>query len=252
MKDSYKCFMNSPYRSIKHSTYFDVYDELFEKYRGKNITFVEIGILGGGSLFMWREFFGPDARIIGIDFNPNAKKWEKDGFEIYIGSQSDENFWEDFKNNVGMVDILLDDGGHRFEHQIITTEMMLDNIRDNGMLVVEDTHTSYMKRFGPKKYSFVEYVKSFIDKINSRSGKFPNAKKSDKRVLSIEVFESIVAFKINRTKSNLLSKEVFNNGIDDEAKDFRNEDVYDSNPIKRRINKVVRSIKNVNKVKKFF
>ena len=55
---SFKAYSNSPYRSIKHSTYFQVYDRIFSKYQGKEITFVEIGILDGGSLFMWREFFG--------------------------------------------------------------------------------------------------------------------------------------------------------------------------------------------------
>ena len=45
-----------------------------------------------------RDFFGEEARIIGIDLNPSAKKWEKDGFEIFIGSQSDTNFWNNFTN----------------------------------------------------------------------------------------------------------------------------------------------------------
>ena len=87
--NSYKSFMKSPYNSIKHSTYFDSYDYFFNDYIGKEITFLEIGVLAGGSLFMWRDYFGPKARIIGIDFNPNAKKWEEHGFEIFIGSQSD-------------------------------------------------------------------------------------------------------------------------------------------------------------------
>ena len=95
---SYRAYKKSPYKSIKHSSYFPVYDHLFCPYIGKEITFVEIGILGGGSLFMWREFFGENARIIGIDLNPEAKRWEKEGFEIYIGSQSDPHFWEHFKN----------------------------------------------------------------------------------------------------------------------------------------------------------
>ena len=39
-------------------------------------------------------FVGADARIIGIDMNPAAVKWRQEGFEIFIGSQSDPNFWD--------------------------------------------------------------------------------------------------------------------------------------------------------------
>ena len=106
------CFLNSPYSSTTHDSYFNTYDELFSKYIDKDITFVEIGVLNGGSLFMWKDYFGDKARIIGIDNNINAKYWEKYGFEIFIGNQSDVNFWESFKNNIGKVDIILDDGGH--------------------------------------------------------------------------------------------------------------------------------------------
>ena len=113
--NSYQSFQKSPYKSTKHTTYFDIYDDLFSKYRGRKIIFVEIGVLGGGSLFMWRDFFGEEARIIGIDLNPSAKKWEKDGFEIFIGSQSDTNFWNNFTSQVKVIDIVLDDGGHTYE-----------------------------------------------------------------------------------------------------------------------------------------
>ncbi|WP_339731016.1 class I SAM-dependent methyltransferase [uncultured Gimesia sp.] len=222
MKDtfSYKAYLKSPHKSIKHSTYFEVYDDLFSRYRGKKITFVEIGVLGGGSLFMWREFLGPDARIIGIDLNPNAKKWEGEGFEIFIGSQSDEHFWQDFVKQVGCIDVVLDDGGHTYEQQIITTEMLLDSINDNGMLVVEDTHTSYMNGFGSKRFSFIEYVKCYIDKINQRFSKLDKMA-SDRRVWTIQVYESFVAFHIKRTASNLVSENTDNGGEDDSALDYR-------------------------------
>ena len=74
---SYKAFLQSPHPTTKHSRYFPVYDEIFEKYIGKKITFVEVGVFGGGTLFMWINFFGKQARIIGIELNPEAKKWEK-------------------------------------------------------------------------------------------------------------------------------------------------------------------------------
>jgi hypothetical protein len=217
---SYKAYLKSPYKSIKHTTYFEIYDELFCRYRGKNITFVEIGVLGGGSLFMWREFFGPEARIIGVDLNPNAKKWEEQGFEIFIGNQSDKDFWQEFIKKVGPIDIVLDDGGHTYLQQITTTEMLLPYVNDGGIIVVEDTHTSYMSGFGPQRYSFVNYVKNMIDRINYRFGAF-NHKNADKRVWSIQSFESIVAFHINKQATNLLSELTNNNGIDDFAKDFR-------------------------------
>lgn len=63
-KSTFRSFLNSPYFSIKHTNYFDVYDKLLTKFVGETITFVEIGILDGGSLFMWRDFLGKNARII--------------------------------------------------------------------------------------------------------------------------------------------------------------------------------------------
>ncbi len=103
---SFEAYQASPQPSHKHTTYFDIYDRIFSEYQNKNITFVEVGVQLGGSLFMWKKFFGDKARIIGIDLNPDAKKWEKDGFEIYIGSQSDPVFWEKFISDVGTIDVL--------------------------------------------------------------------------------------------------------------------------------------------------
>ena len=223
---SYEAFLKSPYLSYKHSTYFKIYDELFSSYRGKSITFVEIGVLGGGSLFMWREFFGNNARIIGVDLNPGAKKWENYGFEIFIGNQCDKNFWLNFIAQVGQIDIILDDGGHTYLQQIVTSEMLLPHINDNGMLVIEDTHTSYMSGFGPRRYSFMNYVENMIEKINYRFGQL-NKKQSEKRVWSIQCFESFVAFHINKHQTNLLSYPTSNNGIDDMSTDYRHyEDSY--------------------------
>jgi hypothetical protein len=246
---SYESYLKSPFKSIKHSTYFDIYDDLFSRYRNKNITFVEIGILGGGSLFMWRDFFGPEARIIGVDLNPSAKKWEGEGFEIFIGSQSDENFWKNFIEKVGPIDVVLDDGGHTFEQQIITTESLLDNINDHGMLVVEDTHTSYMEGFGDKKFSFINYVKFFIDKINNRFGEF-DKNYSDSRVWSIQSYESIVAFHINQKASGLKSESTNNNGKDDKAADYRYSDIS-MRRFSRIRNAIVR-LKSKRKLKSFF
>ena len=103
-------FYKSKNKSLKWKKYFPVYDKLFKRFKNKKIIFVEIGVLDGGSLEIWKNFFGKDSRIIGIDNNPDCKKLENTNFEIFIGSQSDPNFWKDFFNKVGNVDIILDDG----------------------------------------------------------------------------------------------------------------------------------------------
>jgi hypothetical protein len=145
---------------------------------------------------MWRDYFGPAARIIGIDLNPAAKKWERDNFFIFVGSQSDEEFWDQLFSSVGNVDVVLDDGGHTNEQQIVTAEKFMPHIKDGGMLIVEDTHTSYLTSFGnPTKYSFINYCKTLIDSINSR---FTSANVSSNSlntvVSSVEIYESMVCF----------------------------------------------------------
>ena len=198
---SYKSFKKSRYNCIKHTNYFPIYDQLFKSYRGKKITFVEIGVFSGGSLFMWRNFFGKKANIIGIDLNPKAKKFEKYGFKIFIGDQSKEKFWNNFFNSVGKVDIVLDDGGHTNYQQIITTNKCIPMIKDNGKLVIEDVHTSFIKQnwYNPSKYSYINYSKKIVEDINTR---FPGLKTFSyslkKYVYKIDFFESIVSFDINR------------------------------------------------------
>ena len=200
----FQIYKNLKRVSLKYDTYFQTYEEMFSKYVGKKITFVEVGVLQGGSLFMWKEYFGKDARIIGIDLHPNAKELEKHGFEIYIGSQSDKNFWKNFYSKVGKIDILLDDGGHVNDQQIITLSESVHNINDNGIIVTEDVHTSYLKKFGnPSKYSFINYSKYLVDVVNSRFPETKIKKNNDFRnkIYSISFYESIVAIKVNSKKS---------------------------------------------------
>ena len=218
----FQIYNRTKYLSNKHDSYFQVYEEVFSKYVGKVITFVEVGVLNGGSLFMWRDYFGPSARIVGVEFNPEAAKWRAEGFEIFIGDQADPAFWDDFYRQVGPVDVLLDDGGHGNAQQIVTAHKAIEHIRDGGTLVVEDVHTSYFREFGnPSKYSFITFAKRLVDAVNSR---FPavNIVNNDygKRVFSIAFFESIVVFNIDARRSFICAPTT-NGGISGDAKDFK-------------------------------
>jgi hypothetical protein len=221
VSESYNFFLNSPEPTLKHTSYFLVYDEIFTKFRDKKITFVEIGVLNGGSLFMWKNFFGSESRIIGIDLNPEAKKWESYGFEIFIGNQGDKNFWNETLSLIGKVDIVLDDGGHTYKQQVITVQSTMNSINDGGLIVVEDVQTSYQRGFGPRRYSFVEYTKNMIDKINSRSGELVKQGKKKNNIWSVQTFESIVVFHVNRQKSEVISKRIKNKLSELRSIDYR-------------------------------
>lgn len=220
---TFKAFKKSKYFSLKYANYFPIYDNLLSKFINKKIIFVEIGVFSGGSLFMWRNFFGKKAKIIGIDLNPDIKRFSKYGFDILIGDQSSENFWKKFFKKYGKVDVVLDDGGHTNYQQIITANSCVPNIKNGGMLITEDVHTSYIKDkwYNPSKYSFINYSKKLIDDINSRYPRLKKHKYSlNKYIHSIQSFESITAFHVNR-KLSIQNKEIRNNKISTNPKEFR-------------------------------
>ncbi len=219
----YSMYMNSPMESHKWESYFNIYDELFQKYRDKDVTFVEVGIHNGGSLYMWRNYFGKNSRIIGVELNPNAKQLEKDGFQIYIGDQSDPNFWKNFYNEVKNIDILLDDGSHLYFDQLTTLKSTIPFINDSGMVVIEDTHTSYMQRFGYKTTkTFTDFINKIILNLHKRHPYSELSKKSTiyDCIYKVTNYESITAFHIDR-QYDKLNKPIMNNNNGIGSTDFR-------------------------------
>lgn len=221
-----ECFAQAPALCVKHDSYFQAYEALLAQYVGQPITFVEVGVFNGGSLHMWRRYFGEQARIIGVDLNPDARKWQAEGFEIFIGDQSDANFWRHFYETVGAIDVLLDDGGHMNHQQLVTTEHALEHINDGGMLIVEDVHTSYMPGFNSKpEHSFVSFGKHIVDAVN---GRFPGidtgANLFQDRVWSVSFYESIVAFRIDRRRC-FQSSWISNAGAAMTNQDYRHEGI---------------------------
>ena len=215
MKNIKNSFKQSPKYSIKWNNYFDIYNNLFQKFVGKKITFVEVGVGNGGSLFMWKNFFGKKAKIIGIEMNPEAKKLEKKGFKIFIGDQSDPNFWEKFYKKVGKVDILLDDGGHKNIQQITTFMESYNYIKPGGMIIIEDTHTSFMKKKGfknPSEYSFVSFSKYIIENLHRRNPMIEKGLNDlSRKIESISFYDSIVCINFNLKKIMTKTKLIENN-----------------------------------------
>ncbi|MBK9538639.1 MAG: class I SAM-dependent methyltransferase [Flavobacteriales bacterium] len=171
MNDLERYFHSNQGRLIhKWMHFFDVYDRHFARYRGKEVVILEIGVFQGGSLQMWKNYFGDKARIYGIDINPRCKELEEDRIKIFTGSQSDRAFLRKVKSELPPIDILIDDGGHTMRQQIVSFEELYDAVKPDGVYLCEDLHTSYWLQYGGgdrRPGTFIEYSKRLIDKLNA-------------------------------------------------------------------------------------
>ena len=169
MNDLKKFYENNKNKNLhKWKHYFEIYDENFSKFRNKKITVLEIGVVRGGSLLMWQNYFGPQINIIAVDINPICKQYESKNIKIYIGDQTDENFIKSILDENENPDIIIDDGGHTSNQQISSFNYLYEGLKSGGIYLVEDTHTSYSKEFQDRddQLTFTEYAKILTDELN--------------------------------------------------------------------------------------
>ena len=156
--------------SMKWGHYFEIYDTYFQKYRGRPVNVLEIGIRKGGSLQIWREYFGDQARVVGADIDPTCRVLEDDGFEVFIGDQGDAAFLRDITEKAGPFDIIIDDGSHRMEDLRTSFATLFPVLNSGGLYMVEDAHTCYLADYGGgyrKTGSFMENVKGIVDQMHA-------------------------------------------------------------------------------------
>lgn len=141
--------------------YIPGYTDLFHEKRLEVRNLLEIGIgLGphyelmhgvhptysiGGGLKMWRDYF-PNAHIFGLDIyecpisEPNIT--------TVVGDQSKK---DDLLRIVemmgGSLDVVIDDGSHRVDHQVCSFMTLARFISPDGIYVIEDVHSHYIESF---------------------------------------------------------------------------------------------------------
>ena len=171
MNDLERYFLDNTGRQIhKWHHYFEIYDRHLARYRGTDVHVLEFGVAQGGSMQMWKEYFGPRCRIYGVDKNPACKTVEEERVEVFIGDQEDRQFLRSLAGKVPRIDVLIDDGGHRMQQQIRTFEEFFPRVDANGVYICEDLHTSYWTNFGGgyrKRGTYIEYAKGLIDAIHA-------------------------------------------------------------------------------------
>ena len=143
----------------KWTQYFDAYERHLKRFVGGDVALAEIGIFSGGSLEMWRAYFGDKLSLYGIDIAPETKAYENAHTRIFIGDQGDPAFWEKFNAEVRSLDILIDDGSHLAAHQISTFEEMFPRLNPGGVFLCEDVHS--------ESNAFAAYVAGLADRLHA-------------------------------------------------------------------------------------
>jgi len=117
----------------KWNHYLDIYTKHFADYQGKSPRVLEIGIDHGGSLQLWKRYFGEGAQIVGVDI-VDCRAYAEDQIEIHVADQCK-------LPDLGEFDIVIDDGSHICAHQSITFRQLWPKCR--GVYLIEDCHNGY-------------------------------------------------------------------------------------------------------------
>ncbi len=211
-RDAY--FSERVFDSDKWEHYFDIYDHLLSRLYGKDINFVEIGVQNGGSLEVARKLFGEKSKILGVDIDPNCRRLETAGVadKIITGSQIDERCIDEIVDFMPGIDVLIDDGSHVQSHMILSFISLFPAIAENGVYIIEDTHTNYSPEH---QESFIgiglyDYFKGLAERLNidfidadlrKARYKVPREQRPPRNVppdicreiFSIEFFDSVIA-----------------------------------------------------------
>ena len=184
--------------------YFDIYERHLAPYRGRKITVLEIGVSHGGSLQMWRRYFGHRSTIVGVDIEPRVVELAERGIELHVGDQSDPAFLQHLADRYGRFDVVIDDGSHLPPHQIASITHLWPHLAEGGVYLVEDLHTNYWGGFYEScrgnPASFISWLTARIDDMHAFHSQEPDFVVNEwtSTLGGLHVYDSIVV--LDKTK----------------------------------------------------
>jgi hypothetical protein len=148
--------------------YLELYDRYFSRFRDTSVKMLEIGVFEGGSLELWRKYLGKNATIFGIDIDPECACKVDNPNEVRIGSQDNPEFLRSVVQEMGGIDLVLDDGSHRGYHVITSFRTLFPLLSDGGLYVIEDLHDDYSEWPGTRRNQSLGLIKRLVDDMHTR------------------------------------------------------------------------------------
>lgn len=156
-------------KSTQRHSFTPIYETFVAHLRDRPVTVLEIGVLRGASLRMWRDYFA-DGTIYALDIKEEAKQHAEERIHIHIGDQKKPDVLDRILAQSGPLDLIVDDGGHRAEQQLGSLFHLWEHLKPGGVYMIEDIHTSYLARWKMgyrAPWSTVEFLKTLVDDLHS-------------------------------------------------------------------------------------
>jgi hypothetical protein len=115
--------------------------------------------------------------------------------QVRIGSQADAAFLRSVVNEIGRLDVVLDDGSHIASHQRASFRALFPLLSDGGLYIIEDTHTSYwphMEGGFRRRGSAIEFAKTIVDDMHGWYHNRQGEVVQKDQVASVSFYDSIV------------------------------------------------------------
>lgn len=155
-------------KSSNYHNYTEVYSQYFDPIKDLPFKFLEIGIYRGNSVKLWEDYF-PNAELHFIDITYDHVHYFSKRSQYHLVDQQNRTALQKFAQETGgAFDIILDDGGHTMQQQIISFVTLFPHVKKGGMYIIEDLHTSYWSSYGGGNHTAttISFLKKLIDDVN--------------------------------------------------------------------------------------
>ena len=153
--------------------YQRIYPRLLWSLRKDKLKVLEIGVQEGNSISLWSEYFAPsEVTQVCVDITDKSLP---ENIKFVKLDQSNEVSLKEFVVAHFDFDLIVDDGSHIPQHQLLTLKVLWAALLPGGIYILEDIETSYWGnsrlygyRFNSNKYlqNTVNVVKDFVEFIN--------------------------------------------------------------------------------------
>jgi glycosyltransferase involved in cell wall biosynthesis/Flp pilus assembly protein TadD/SAM-dependent methyltransferase len=162
------------YDTDKSPAYLKYYERYFSSIAGSPVRLLELGVLNGGSLYLWRDYFKKGI-IVGLDVNEVNINDPSSRIRFYKGLQQDTSLLDRIRKECAPegFDIVIDDASHIGDLSRLSFRHLFRNhLKPGGIYVIEDWGTGYWESFPDGKAykqgenhlaGMVGFVKELID-----------------------------------------------------------------------------------------